>query len=329
MSEEPPRKKACIQKPRLAAHPPPAQSLEALQNAWPIPDVGAISVKIMHDGKATFNGDDWITVPVVAGLQCAPADLSDDVKHFEAGKSMDATLYQFSSYKGDPNILPKAQMVVYPTPGCTAFLTGLRAKYIEALIKATIEHGQLPGDHKPKHVKMVKALIKEKKDVGEYIRSLADADDSAFLNWPLRQCERTSTPTVKVMKLCANLNIVRPIGHTNQKPDAKVGEEFGPDIQRWVDSHPGVCINAPPPMDLACNPISWATLRGDRPDNVPVSWTGIIREFGISAQPPMDGKIFFNCTFAKTWQISSVRTAGGGASNGEDMTRFFKLDEEE
>ena len=325
MSEPATKKQRTAEGPRLTSHPASPQGLDALKQAWkrdqPMP-----VVKIKENGSATFDGDDWTTFPVVAGLQTAAVDLPPDTKHAVAGQQIEGTMYPFTSYKGDPNINPKGQMCIYPDGDTCDYLTRLKDAFVDAYIVATKEHGRLPGEHKAKHDKAVKSLIAKGGDVDDYIRTLFNSEDSGCLNWPLRQCDRLSTATKPMKKLCANLNLFRMIPG---KSTVEVGDEFGPDVKQWVANHPGVSMNAPTPKDLAGDDISWKTLRGDKPDNVPIGWTGIIRAFGISAQKPMDGKIYFNCTFAKTWQISSLKSGSGGTDSATDMTRFFALEEAE
>jgi hypothetical protein len=156
--------------------------------------------------------------------------------------------------------------------------------------------------------------------------ALAAEDDQVFINWPMKVDEKLTTPSKKVIKLSAKLNPFK--SRAPGEPEPVVGPEFGAPAKRWCETHE-VKVVLPVVQDLACNDIEWAEIRKNRSDGASIFWTGIIREFGISAQPPGALGINFNTTFIRSMQVASIRPPGGSGPVATDLTRFFPLEEEE
>lgn len=80
------------------------------------------------------------------------------------------------------------------------------------------------------------------------------------------------------------------------------------------------------PCDLHGNAVSWKTLRENKPENIPLNFTGMIREFGISPQAvnkDAGGKVFCNTFFDKTIQIASYEKGERASDDSHDVSRFF------
>lgn len=316
---------APVPAPTLAKHPAPAHSLEGLRQAHPAPDVAGIDITIDKDGSAMFNGKRFFVRPMVFGDKKAPADSEN--KHHPPGEQMAASMYNYQTFGDGNNGIPKANVTIYPCDADVAWFKEFKAKYIKALAAKTIEGGKLPGDWKPKDKKAATALLGDQPKLEAFLHGLADQDEPR-INWMVKPCDKASTPTVPVYKMTMKHS---PFKQGEPGP-TKPGPEYGAEVEAWAESGAAPAkFEGIKPVDLARRPIEYSLLRQGLPDNVPVKFTGMIGELGISGQAVngnAGGKMFFSMFFAKTLQIVSYSKAsaeeGGG---GADNTRFFTIDE--
>ena len=235
---------------------------------------------------------------------------------------MTGVLFPASHFKNDTSTKPKGRLVVHPTDATVEYLLKVRAAMIAGLVDTGIRMKELPGPWKSKHKKEFNACSDRAAKI-KFLTGLADMDESPVINFPLKKDAACSTSTKTIWSLSANHNIIKPNAGDERAP---ARPEFGADVNNWLDSHHGDMVDVPTPTDLSGEPILWSTIRENKPDHVPVNFTGVIREFGISPQginKDAGGKLFCNSFFDKTMQFASYEKSEGAAASCPDVSHFF------
>jgi hypothetical protein len=293
-----------------STHPAPIQGLEAIEGAFQLPELPTVTI---NRTQIEFNGKAWLVVPAAVGARVAPEGI--DNPRYAAGAQLPGTLFLPKFFNNDMEKKPKGQLVFHPTLVLEAYLLAVRALVIKAV---ALNKGPLIIG-KAKHQKAFEKLTTDGEKI-DFVTALADLDESPLIHFPMRKDERVSGAST-VHKISAKLSVFK-------EGPGKAVPEWGADVATWLEKTPSERVEVPDPVDTHGAKISWAKLRHQKPDNVPLNFTGFIRELGIGASPvnkEAGGKIFFNTFFASSLQIVSYEESSTGLTESVDVSRFFDI----
>jgi hypothetical protein len=299
-----------------SAHPASILGLAAIESSRGLPGLPTVTLAPNH--QLLFNGKPWLVFPAVIGVRTAPDNI--DHERYAPGAQLPGTLFLPKFFNGDEEKHPTGQLVFNPSVVLEAWLLKIRADVIRVV--ATNKGPLIIG--KATHHKAFSKLTTDAEKIA-FVTELSDLEDNPYINFTLRKDTKISTDTNAVHKVSCKLNIFKE-GKGEPAP------EWGPDVATWLEKSPADKVDAPNPVDANGIRVPWATLRANKPDVVPLNFTGFIRELGISANPPnanAGGKIFFSSFFIKSLQIISYEASSEESSEPEDVSRFFDLEPKE